>query len=778
MTLLPIIVLMFWIGCGNDKVAITFQIHAERVQPNQKVYIAFVRPGAPMAGKRIELSQKELGVWQASVRENKGIGLEFRVSKGRRPAEAMDSTGVELPAIHITADRDTAFVLSVQHWRDTVSGPMPISKRRLENNDWKLGLQVGWLYRKGDDAAWAAEEIDESQWTLFKPFARQRQAPVDFFGIHWFRLHVLVDSSIVRMPLSLHIEQQGASEIFLAGRKLYSFGLISASPDSQINHSDLNPHPIVFENSGEHVLTVRYSEHKKSRVRRPGSPMPFGITLGDMNDSITARVNRVRSASIHQLVFSVIPLSFALMHFLLFVFYPRHKNNLFYAISMLGFAILTFASFADQFSTTPIRFLFMLIVMLTSVNVAISFSMLSVYATVYKKIPWPAYSSFAAITVVMLVILFLPRLRGYFLPATYILLTLGIVDMIRLTVASRHSRKSGSWIVTIGFGLTLLIFVYQLGLLSGLLRPVGSIMIVWIYGIPVLAFSLSLYISLHFSQTQKQLQAQFVRVKELSEQTLRQERRAKEEEIQRRLLLADNERKTRELEQARKLQLSMLPRTLPDMPFLDIAVSMRTATEVGGDFYDFFVEDGMLTAAIGDATGHGMKAGAMVAAIKSLFSAYAGKNDLPHTLNHWSEVIRRMNLGNLYMAMSLLRIERKRIVISNAGMPPALLYRRDRGQVEEIVIKGMPLGGAANFSYAQKELAVASGDVLLLLSDGFTELFNENGDMFDERAAGAFLDVAEQSPQAIIKLLNKTCDDWRGSRAQHDDITFVVMQFK
>ncbi len=76
-----------------------------------------------------------------------------------------------------------------------------------------------------------------------------------------------------------------------------------------------------------------------------------------------------------------------------------------------------------------------------------------------------------------------------------------------------------------------------------------------------------------------------------------------------------------ELEEARKLQLSMLPNEIPNHPNLEIAVSMETATEVGGDYYDFAVgSDGTLNIALGDATGHGMQAGTLVTIMKGIFT--------------------------------------------------------------------------------------------------------------------------------------------------------------
>lgn len=116
------------------------------------------------------------------------------------------------------------------------------------------------------------------------------------------------------------------------------------------------------------------------------------------------------------------------------------------------------------------------------------------------------------------------------------------------------------------------------------------------------------------------------------------------------LLRAENQRKTKELEEARQLQLSMLPQNLPELPHLDIAVYMKTATEVGGDYYDFHVGmDGTLTVVIGDATGHGMKAGTMVTTTKSLFSSHAGNPDILFTFQEITRCIKQMNMHMLSM---------------------------------------------------------------------------------------------------------------------------------
>ena len=252
------------------------------------------------------------------------------------------------------------------------------------------------------------------------------------------------------------------------------------------------------------------------------------------------------------------------------------------------------------------------------------------------------------------------------------------------------------------------------------------------------------------------------------------------EERRRQELEAENEQRARELEEARQLQLSMLPKHVPNLSGFEIAAYMKPATEVGGDYYDFHLaDDGTLTVAVGDATGHGLKAGTMVTATKGLFEAFAQQPDLIHILQQTSNALKRMNLRSLFMAMTIIKIKGNQMAVSIAGMPPVLVYRAASGKVEEIAIRGLPLGSLANYSYKQQEMTIASGDVVALMSDGLPERFNSDQQMLDYTATKrAFADAAHQSPQAIIEHLVKTGELWAGGRPQDDDMTFVVLKFK
>ncbi len=130
------------------------------------------------------------------------------------------------------------------------------------------------------------------------------------------------------------------------------------------------------------------------------------------------------------------------------------------------------------------------------------------------------------------------------------------------------------------------------------------------------------------------------------------------------------------------------------------------------------------------------------------------------------------------MAMMLVKIKDHKMTASSAGMPQIYIYRSETKSVEEILIKGLPLGGPA-FSYDKRETNLAPGDTVLLLSDGFPELFNDKDEMLDyPRVKEIFKEAAESPVDEIIAHLNEAGERWSNGRPQDDDITFVVLKVK
>jgi serine phosphatase RsbU (regulator of sigma subunit) len=501
----------------------------------------------------------------------------------------------------------------------------------------------------------------------------------------------------------------------------------------------------------------------------------------DLNSMTSQNVDSVRDATILQFVFSAFILAFAIMHLLLFIFYPKAKENLFYSIAMLGFAVVIYTGSQIGFAESVNNIVDLAIVNSLAVQAAILFGLLTIYVSTYDKIPrhYIVFVIFSSVFAILT--LFMPEREMILNYIFYGYSIIVIVEMIRVVIRSVKKKDAWGWVIGAGFIVAMIFIAYQVLILTGAIeQPLFGIRYVYVYGIVFLAVTVSINLSKKVSDTNKNLEKQLIQVKELSQIALEQERKAREEELSRKLLKADNDRKTKELEEARLLQLSMLPKRLPSVPHLDISVFMKTATEVGGDYYDFKYDDnGNLIIAVGDATGHGMKAGTMVATVKGLFTAEKTDVDIVSFLGKSNTVIKDMQLGNIFMAMLLVKINGNKVVFSSAGMPPALIFRSSTRNIEEIRLQAMPLGGPADFNFREKEVTLSAGDTLLLMSDGFPELFNEQKEILGyDTAKNIFNSAANKEPDKIIEHLCSEADKWRGDADQEDDITFVVVQLK
>ncbi|NOX64331.1 MAG: SpoIIE family protein phosphatase [Chlorobi bacterium] len=270
------------------------------------------------------------------------------------------------------------------------------------------------------------------------------------------------------------------------------------------------------------------------------------------------------------------------------------------------------------------------------------------------------------------------------------------------------------------------------------------------------------------------------KIKESQLQLESAELKAQAAEAQALVVQAEYELKKKELEEARQLQLSMLPKELPQLPHLDIAVYMKTATEVGGDYYDFHIGlDGTLTVVLGDATGHGMKAGTMVTTTKSLFNVLAPNPNIVETFHEMTRCLKLMHMEKLSMCMTMIKIMGNKIQMSAAGMPPIFIYKRESQSIEEHMMKGMPLGTFSDFPYSLVECDISSGDTILMMSDGFPELMNEEKEMFGyKQARNLFEEVSGESSENIISKLKTAGSDWMNDNDPDDDVTFVVIKIK
>ena len=397
--------------------------------------------------------------------------------------------------------------------------------------------------------------------------------------------------------------------------------------------------------------------------------------LRDNDDAITSKVENEKVTVAVNILLSGIFLALALLYFSLFIFYSDKKENVYYALFNLCIFVLFFVSQLERSVKSDLSLIvFYNILSSASITLVFIFYLGFLFSIFYSKIPKLFYI-ITAIAIAFVISDVLGFKGDLFDKLQLVFIALTTLVGLFIIIQAIRKKKDNAWII--GTGVILFVLFVMALFVAGILGTnINSLVgiILFFIGLVSLPMTMSIYLARSIATTSKNLQKQLITVKELSQKELEQKLRAQKAE-------AENERKTKELEEARQLQLSMLPKELPVIPNLDIAVYMKTATEVGGDYYDFHVGmDGTLTVVIGDATGHGLKAGTMVTTAKSLFSSHADDDDIIKTFHEFTRVIKNMRMHLMSMCLSIIKINGDKLKISAAGMPPALLYRKANKQ--------------------------------------------------------------------------------------------------
>lgn len=241
-----------------------------------------------------------------------------------------------------------------------------------------------------------------------------------------------------------------------------------------------------------------------------------------------------------------------------------------------------------------------------------------------------------------------------------------------------------------------------------------------------------------------------------------------------------------ELDIARNIQKSMLPSTDPTFERMDVSGYSVSATEVGGDYYDYInLEDNRFAIAFGDVTGHGVSAGLLMAMAKSCMfvQCKVDPNVIP-VMNSLNSMIlggkteRRLRMGFLY---SIFDLNDDTLTIASAGHPLPYFYKHELRDLEPIkVIPGYQLGVKENTKFRETKVQLAPKDVLIYFTDGIVEARNIDNEEYGYDKFEEFLRIhsylsAKDLRDAIIDEYN----NWvQGLEEADDDMTIVVVKMK
>ncbi len=242
------------------------------------------------------------------------------------------------------------------------------------------------------------------------------------------------------------------------------------------------------------------------------------------------------------------------------------------------------------------------------------------------------------------------------------------------------------------------------------------------------------------------------------------------------------ERMKRDLELAHQVQLSFLPRSLPEVPGYEFSAHYEPAQEIGGDYYGFVpLPSGRLALALGDVAGKGAPAALLMAKLSSdtRFSLLS-ESDPGRAITKLNDLLCEFTAQMdrfVTLALAVLDPADHSVTMVNAGHPSPLLVRRGKPGYEEAVpsqAAGLPLGVAEGYPFESCRVTLEPGDSLLLFTDGVPDALDRAGKAFGVAGIKAAL-AAAGSPGArqLIESLVRAVQAHSSGRNLHDDVTVV-----
>lgn len=404
-----------------------------------------------------------------------------------------------------------------------------------------------WRFTPTDLANGADTALNDSQWPIASSqlYVRNDTVRGGFKGIGWLRLHFTVDSEVARLMLALRIKQNGASEFYLDGRKVHTFGRLLPKDSAEYENPKWLSLCLPQMNAGAHVLAIRYAnwDYLNNARRYNNDEAGPTVMFWEANDSIV-QGNLQHSVILFAFVILFgIFITLSIVHLFLYLYYRADKANGHFSIFAGCLAICLLLP-AVMVVTDNARLLLKLdfAEMLTFPAIGLSLSLL--LNGLFSKRRWHFYIIAAVCASVVVVLFFF---RSYLLFAMFALFISVPLEALYILLSAVWQKQPGARII--GGGLALLILLLLVVMAVVLVQGdiyVGDnslggqlLLLTLLLAILSIPVSMSLYLAWRFSRVNRDLKAQLLQVETLSAQ-------AREQEAERQRLL---ENRQEELEQ-------------------------------------------------------------------------------------------------------------------------------------------------------------------------------------------------------------------------------------
>jgi sigma-B regulation protein RsbU (phosphoserine phosphatase) len=246
------------------------------------------------------------------------------------------------------------------------------------------------------------------------------------------------------------------------------------------------------------------------------------------------------------------------------------------------------------------------------------------------------------------------------------------------------------------------------------------------------------------------------------------------------------EEQRHELEMARQIQLTLLPKLPLKLPNVQVFGTCVPASHVSGDYFDYFPVGEDLDVVIADVSGHSLGSALMMAEVRITIKeeALQKRNGLTHgpsdnlqALNEW--LFEDLDGADLFISMFCLRYNPKnrQLQYANAGHNTPFLLRSSAPSCEPLDAEGMVLGVQKKVEFEEAAMNLSPGDRMLLYTDGLVETRNDADEFFgQQRLCQLFTFCRELPPQLVVEAILGELRQFRGGTTYEDDVTLVVVQ--
>lgn len=481
-------------------------------------------------------------------------------------------------------------------------------------------------------------------------------------------------------------------------------------------------------------------------------------------------------------------------YFLMFLLRKKDKENLYFGLTCIAFSLYLFNFFITRipgFTYNVIPYL--LFQKIIFILVFVIAYLLTQFLTRYLAIAQKKYLNYLLIvaTIVPSIMLLLPSTYASFLAMRYKILILFfpifVIYGIVITIISLFKRKKEAYILLIG-SIPFYFCVFWDLIVHNLLKIDDAIYLMG-FGFPSFLIALAGILAIQTVHYHNEVEELNVSLEKKVEERTQQLFEANQElKLALAQIREQQEIARKDMLMAINVQRNIMPQKAPVVSNYDIGLYSMAMSGVTGDFYDFYVKNGVLIGTgIFDVSGHGISSGLLTIVSKSIiyrnFMNYLNLNLGRVMENINNELIKEFEKVDNYLTGILLRFNDDKVEYVNAAHSDLLLRRYNSDFVtvcahKEKDIKGMFLGiEGMKSDFLPLQFTMKPNDVLLMYTDCLVEQKDRNAEEFGiERVKEALLHAQGNTAQDICDEIINTFNQFRGDLDLTDDLTIIVLK--